>query len=291
MKNRIIAIILLLTTLSYGQNALAKKDCLPAEQIMLDRENFVFYIEKDKPFSGCIDTTEHNDLDQNNYLVQSDIENGKLKTRSTYDQNDVLRAKTSYSDDEKTEYWQVYYPNGVLQLEETIINGKSNGITKLYWENGNLKGENTYKDDKLNGKFTKYYEDGKLHVVGNYKDNKLDGEHIIYYPDGSIKSKGTYKDDKKVYQTKQLKINGEMRNAVVVNSVKEEYEYLRQEYPDYKFVMQAAIINDEVESDVLTIESSDKKRKDIYFDISPFFGNYKKLFENALKQENASDKN
>jgi len=261
MKNRIIVVILLLATLLCGHDTSAKENCLSSDKLSF--KDGIAYTDK-VPYTGCM------------YL---NYPNGNLHYEGTLKEG--LLDGT----------YRQYYPEGQLEHEEQMIKGINQGVSKLYWKNGNLKGENTYKDDKLNGKFTKYYEDGKLHVVGNYKDNKLDGEHIIYYPDGSIKSKGTYKDDKKVYQTKQLKINGEMRNAVVVNSVKEEYEYLRQEYPDYKFVMQAAIINDEVESDVLTIESSDKKRKEIYFDISPFYGNYQKMLEEALKKEKAPNKN
>ena len=61
--------------------------------------------------------------------------------------------------------------------------------------------------------------------------------------------------------------------------VREEYEYLQQEYPTWEFKLQAAIVNDEVKVDVLTIENAEGQTKDIYFDISSFFGNYTKMFK------------
>lgn len=257
----------------YSNISYSKESCLPQNEVMLDRDNFIFYIEKEKTFSGCLETIEENGI-----VNQSIIENGKLKRRLIYDQNDTLRAEASFSNNYKTEYWKTYYPDGTMELEENITNGERNGVTKLYWENGTIKGENTYQNDKLNGKFTKYYQDGSLHVVGNYKDNKLDGEVIVYHQNGTIKSKNIYKEDKKEYQTKQLKIDGEVRDVIVANSVPEEYEYLRQEYPEYQFISQKAIVNDEVEVDVLTIENKAKQQKDIYFDISSFYGNYAKMF-------------
>ena len=77
----------------------------------------------------------------------------------------------------------------------------------------------------------------------------------------------------------------------VPNRLKEEYEYLEQEYPQHKFIQQALIKVGDIHMDVLTIETVDGEQKEIYFDISSFYGNYQKMFEEAIKKEDAPDKN
>jgi predicted Zn-dependent protease len=53
-----------------------------------------------------------------------------------------------------------------------------------------------------------------------------------------------------------------------------EYEYLRKNYPEYKFMSQSLIFHNDKPYDVLTIITSDGIEKDVYFDISNFFGKY-----------------
>ena len=252
-----------------------ESNCLSSDKLSFD-DTGVAYATKGVPYTGC---------------MYSNYPNGNLNYEGTL--KDGLLDGT----------YRQYYPEGQLEHESQMVKGINQGVSKLYWKNGTLKGENTYKDDKLNGKFTKYYEDGKLHVVGNYKDNKLDGEHIIYYPDGSIKKKGTFKDGKKIYQTRNIVIDqevsiggkyipekGENRpvsvesrqesktiTAIVVDSVPSEYEYLDQEYSGYRLIQQALIKSGTTHMDVLTIETADGEEKEIYFDISSFYGNYEKI--------------
>ncbi len=53
-----------------------------------------------------------------------------------------------------------------------------------------------------------------------------------------------------------------------------EYEWLRKNYPDYKFMSQSLIFHNDKPFDVLSIITNDGIEKDIHFDISNFFGKY-----------------
>ena len=69
-----------------------------------------------------------------------------------------------------------------------------------------------------------------------------------------------------------------IKNAIVIDAdnsrkgVAIEYEYIRQNYPDWIPIFQALIISGEKHYDKITILNlKTKERKDIYFDISKFF--------------------
>lgn len=61
--------------------------------------------------------------------------------------------------------------------------------------------------------------------------------------------------------------------AIVVNSVSEEYDWLQDHYPGYKFHQQALLQIDGKPYDALTFKYKGKKQT-IYFDISSFFGKW-----------------
>jgi len=63
-------------------------------------------------------------------------------------------------------------------------------------------------------------------------------------------------------------------NAVVVNSIKAEYEWLAKNYPGSTMKMQALSQHKKKPYDVLHIVTASGDEKSIYFDISKFFGKY-----------------
>lgn len=68
--------------------------------------------------------------------------------------------------------------------------------------------------------------------------------------------------------------------AIVINKtktgdgIKAEYEWIRKNYPGYKLKSQSLQTRGKKVYDVLTIITADGKKKEIYFDISNFFGKY-----------------
>jgi hypothetical protein len=71
-----------------------------------------------------------------------------------------------------------------------------------------------------------------------------------------------------------LQDGSSFENAIVVNSIKAEYEWLAKNYPGYTMKMQALSQNKKKPYDILYIVTADGVEKSIYFDISKFFGKY-----------------
>jgi hypothetical protein len=68
--------------------------------------------------------------------------------------------------------------------------------------------------------------------------------------------------------------------AIVINEKSEskgvdaEYAWLRQNYPGYHMERQSLTFNNGKSYDILKIKTAEGKKKDVYFDISNFFGKF-----------------
>ena len=60
--------------------------------------------------------------------------------------------------------------------------------------------------------------------------------------------------------------------AVTVNTISEEYEWLGQYFPGYKFILQSLLFDKKQPYDVLEIVTIDGETLNIYFNISKFYG-------------------
>lgn len=62
--------------------------------------------------------------------------------------------------------------------------------------------------------------------------------------------------------------------AIVVNSIREEYDWVRAHYPEAKLKGQALSQHKGKPYDILTFFMADGNERNFYFDISKFFGKY-----------------
>ncbi|MBL7873398.1 MAG: hypothetical protein JNM78_17400 [Cyclobacteriaceae bacterium] len=62
--------------------------------------------------------------------------------------------------------------------------------------------------------------------------------------------------------------------AIVVMSIRAEYEWVRARYPDSKMKRQRLVFEKGTPYDVLTFAMPDGKDRDFYFDISKFYGKF-----------------
>lgn len=62
--------------------------------------------------------------------------------------------------------------------------------------------------------------------------------------------------------------------AIPVKSIDEEYDWVAGHYPGSKFLGQTLVFKDKKPFDRLRIVLSDGSEKDVYFDISKFFGKF-----------------
>ena len=53
-----------------------------------------------------------------------------------------------------------------------------------------------------------------------------------------------------------------------------EYKWLAKNYPGYKMISQSLSYHDKKPYDVLSIKTKDDEKKEVYFDISDFFGKF-----------------
>ncbi len=60
--------------------------------------------------------------------------------------------------------------------------------------------------------------------------------------------------------------------AIVVGSIGEEYAWVAQHLPGARLVIQALTYHEERPFDVLTLETESGDQRQVYFDISSFFG-------------------
>ena len=65
-----------------------------------------------------------------------------------------------------------------------------------------------------------------------------------------------------------------IREKSETSGVAAEYQWIRVHYPGSKNGGQALVYNNKIPYDVLTITTEDGTKKDVYFDISNFFGKY-----------------
>ncbi|KZE83797.1 hypothetical protein [Myroides marinus] len=80
--------------------------------------------------------------------------------------------------------------------------------------------------------------------------------------------------DKRLTEEKTVKEQGlTVETAIKVNSVTEEYQYLKKHYPNSQFLGQALINSDRDKYyDKLTFKTKEGETKSLYFDITSFFG-------------------
>ena len=63
-----------------------------------------------------------------------------------------------------------------------------------------------------------------------------------------------------------------IEKAIIVNSIAEEYQYVRRVCQGYDFLGQALVFEDKNPYDILTWQKPDGEKVKYYFDISKFFG-------------------
>jgi len=62
------------------------------------------------------------------------------------------------------------------------------------------------------------------------------------------------------------------KKAIIVNSIAEEYEYVKKVCPSCKMVSQSLVFENKKPYDILKFKKSNGKTVAYYFDISNFFG-------------------
>ena len=65
-----------------------------------------------------------------------------------------------------------------------------------------------------------------------------------------------------------------IKEKAETTGVKAEYKWLEENYPGYKMIQQSLNFKDKKPYDILKIKTAEGKTKEIYFDISNFYGKF-----------------
>ena len=87
---------------------------------------------------------------------------------------------------------------------------------------------------------------------------------------GEATSKVKTSETKSVTCGKLIKIYAKSE----MQGIMAEYKWLDKNYPGYQKISQALVNCDGIPTDIIRIKTSNGETKDIYFDISSFFGKY-----------------
>lgn len=124
-----------------------------------------------------------------------------------------------------------------------------------------------------NGKFNEFHnESGKTDI---YKYEILNKNQIKFISESISVDMNSdsyeFVDTRKATKTKDGK---SIENAIKVNSVSEEYLFVRKNCPDCTIISQALIEHNGKPYDVLNLEKSDGTKISYYFDIKSFYGKF-----------------
>ena len=138
MKKILLALFVMCSALSFSAKVIKATD--------IDvKGNIVYEAGQNAPYTGFIDT---------------------------YNEKNVLLARTEFKNGIQDGSSKLYYPSGKLYSEATFQNGKQVGVQKDYYENGKVAAETTYKNSQPNGPAKIYDENGKLLQQATFKNGQ-----------------------------------------------------------------------------------------------------------------------
>lgn len=227
-----------------------------------DKEIFLYLFYNDKSNAEILSTLNWNDYKNLLSELHDEKRSATMKKQSNkpliskqYYRNGNLWLKTTNDND--TEYQEMYYNSGKLwktrcykngmkegtfkcfyengKIESEIIykNNKKNGISKYYNMQGHLIKEKTYKNNYKNGFKKLYYNNGNVQEIVEYLDSKQIGTHTWYYEDGTIKSEFLISDNEITGINKTYFENGQLSSETSYkNGIKHGIEIKYQENGD-----------------------------------------------------------
>ncbi len=140
------------------------------------------------PSGSTMEEYTINKENQKNGTFTSYYESGKVKEKSTY-QNDQLLGKRT-----------LFFENGSIETEETYTEPNIlNGEYKTYYENGQVKLVKLYKNNVIEGTLKVFYPTGKIKEEVVMSNNNENGPFVEYFENGQIQWKGTYLNGNKEF--------------------------------------------------------------------------------------------
>jgi tetratricopeptide (TPR) repeat protein len=210
------------------------------------------------------DAYENNDLPRNYKtrfcLDQYDYKGVNVKFFRNYEENDnepIVKRNLVFVADSLEEVDYIIYA-----CLDTIGLAKDTTTRKYIWYK--------LKDDTLYGYVHQTFDSETLYP--NVKEGYM---QIINGSANTISTQPDFEAWLEEHSVQPLQGNGNsFASAIKVESISEEYAYLREYFPGYKLIQQSLVFNDGLPYDILEFKTKEGKNMEIYFDISKFFGKY-----------------
>lgn len=143
--------------------------------------------------------------------------------------------------------------------------------------------DSTSKDSTLTLKLIKNdtcfsYKNMQFNYLPDFKKLNTTVTQILeskYIPSDTLAAYGQWTDKIKSQRSSLAGLardGSSFAKAIIAESIPKEYEWLREYYPGCVFQMQSLVFHEGKPYDILHIETIDGVKKEIYFDISSFFG-------------------
>jgi hypothetical protein len=103
---------------------------------------------------------------------------------------------------------------------------------------------------------------------------------IIAYSCSSSKKSSQGKTTSSTTSSDIVRDGSSFEKAIVIDKnnesegIGEEYKWLRENYPGYKMIRQSLSHKGDKSYDILEIETKEGEKKQVYFDITKFFGKF-----------------
>ena len=213
MKNKLLSLLLIATTICAIPEAVGQTKDTLTNKYLNQRDDGLFYQEQNKkPFNGVIL------LDEYNKEVIEYVKGEKVHHTIWYE-NGQKQSEYNYANNEEEGPQTEWYENGQKTSVYNYVNGEQNGLQTYWHENGQKQSEETYKSGQQKGNAIEWYDNGQKKQEGKYKNGRENGKVIAWYENGKIESEGSYKEGQKEGQWIQWYETGQKKEEVTfVNS-------------------------------------------------------------------------
>ncbi|MFO7789088.1 MAG: toxin-antitoxin system YwqK family antitoxin [Bacteroidales bacterium] len=202
----------------------------------------------------------------------TDISGNKQGKWIKYYDNDQIRYKGFFIDDQPQDTFVHYHRNGELKARQ-IFNDDGSSRTKMYWNNGNIAAQGKFNKKKnKEGRWVFYFETGEKESEVDYSDGKKDGDKIDYFKNGQVLMEVEYQDDVKEGEYVFYFKNGQVREkGFYHDGVRHgEFVYRRPDgvlaekgvYKNGKRVGEWKIRNDDGEMETVTYIKGERTDRD-----------------------------
>lgn len=179
-----------------------------------------------------------------NGLRETFYPNGKIFTRATYEDNQLVGGTTTwyengqkkitgqFIDDEKHGLWRHFYEDGSRYREIEYVNDRPHGKHIKWHKNGQIHEQGHFKYGRRYAFWTTWYFGGQKRSAGEFIDGKRDSSWVWWHKNGQVSSKGIMKIGKRILDWRDWYDNGQVEKSYSYDSLGVMQGLYYEFYPD-----------------------------------------------------------